>query len=367
MTSIVAPNRLLWADPNRNPLSTDGVNGDSWINWQTTDLFQKTNNQWQARFKMRGGGGPTGKAGNNGISLLHGVVAPTDLIGRVGEWYIWTTAPGGPRLYGPKGPGTWPTSYAGLAQIVFKAGAPAGGDGVDGQFLLDTASGVFYGPKAAGAWPSAPSAIFTTILTGAGAPSNGLGTNGQAYFDTAAGALYQAKTGGVWPSSPALLKAVLIGTGAPAGGLGADGQLYIDTASSVIYGPKASGSWPAGVSLVGPLPFGTPTPWVTATAYTATAPASAVLFAGSSYVCEVSHAAGVFATDLAAGKWRLLAAKGADGTGVGNVNTTGAVVGGRLAAYADTSGNLIQDSGLVTTDVDEAVTAAALFNAINFV
>jgi len=198
MTSIVAPNRLLWAEPNRNPLSTDGVNGDSWINWQTTVLFQKAENKWQARFKMRGGGGPAGQPGRNGVSLLHGTVAPDPLIGRVGEWYIWTTAPGGPRLYGPRGASSWPSDYAGLSPFLFKAGAPLVGEGVNGQYSLDTAAGVLYGPKTAGAWSATPAAIFTSIITGTGAPSNGLGVDGQIYIDTASGNLYAAKSGGVW-------------------------------------------------------------------------------------------------------------------------------------------------------------------------
>ncbi len=50
--------------------------------------------------------------------------------------------------------------------------------------------------------------------------------------------------------------------------------------------------------------------WVTTTVY---AVADAVEEAGSSYVCIVAHTAGVFATDLSAAKWELMAQKGADG------------------------------------------------------
>jgi hypothetical protein len=52
---------------------------------------------------------------------------------------------------------------------------------------------------------------------------------------------------------------------------------------------------------------------VTSTAYTATAPASYVSQGGSSYVCLISHTSGTFATDLAAGKWGVVANKGDTG------------------------------------------------------
>jgi hypothetical protein len=56
-----------------------------------------------------------------------------------------------------------------------------------------------------------------------------------------------------------------------------------------------------------------PTAWLTATAYTATAPKSVVTTGGETYVCLTSHTSGTFATDLAAVKWIKVAAKGTDG------------------------------------------------------
>jgi hypothetical protein len=50
--------------------------------------------------------------------------------------------------------------------------------------------------------------------------------------------------------------------------------------------------------------------WVTATAY---ALKDYVTNGGNGYVCIVAHTAGVFATDLAAGKWALVATQGAQG------------------------------------------------------
>lgn len=56
--------------------------------------------------------------------------------------------------------------------------------------------------------------------------------------------------------------------------------------------------------------------WQTATAY---APSDIVQESGNSYVCLVAHTSGVFATDLAALKWELFAAKGSSGAGTGDV------------------------------------------------
>lgn len=70
-------------------------------------------------------------------------------------------------------------------------------------------------------------------------------------------------------------------------------------------------SWLA--SLNGVAPWTTATPWANGTSYSATAPASVVVHNGSSYLCLVSHTSGVFATDLAANKWRAIVTKGDTG------------------------------------------------------
>lgn len=53
-------------------------------------------------------------------------------------------------------------------------------------------------------------------------------------------------------------------------------------------------------------------PWVTSTAFVLN---DVVEEAGSSYICVEAHTSGVFATDLAAVKWELVAEKGDPGTG----------------------------------------------------
>jgi microcystin-dependent protein len=56
--------------------------------------------------------------------------------------------------------------------------------------------------------------------------------------------------------------------------------------------------------------------WVTATAYVLN---NLVSNSGNSYICTTAHTSDVFATDLAAGKWELLASKGAAGAGSGDM------------------------------------------------
>lgn len=56
--------------------------------------------------------------------------------------------------------------------------------------------------------------------------------------------------------------------------------------------------------------------WLTGTSYQIN---DAVKEGGSSYICIVAHTSGVFATDLAAAKWDLIAEKGAAGAGTGDM------------------------------------------------
>ena len=61
-------------------------------------------------------------------------------------------------------------------------------------------------------------------------------------------------------------------------------------------------------------------PWVTATAYAINA---LVSDSGNSYICVEAHTSGAtFANDLAAGKWEVLASKGASGAGSGDLVST---------------------------------------------
>lgn len=116
---------------------------------------------------------------------------------------------------GPAGP-TGADGPSGGRTVLSGAGNPVGGQGVDGDFYIQTTAWTIFGPKAAGAWPAG-----VTII----------GANG---------------TNGVNGLT------ILNGAGAPSNGLGSNGDFYINTTIYSIYGPKAAGTWPAGVTLVGP-------------------------------------------------------------------------------------------------------------------
>lgn len=75
--------------------------------------------------------------------------------------------------------------------------------------------------------------------------------------------------------------------------------------------------------------------WLTGTPY---APSDLVETGGSSYVCIVPHTSGTFATDLAAGKWQIMAEKGAAGAGTGDMLKTENLSG--LANYTTARSNM---------------------------
>jgi hypothetical protein len=227
------------------------------------------------------------------------------------------------------------------------AGALHGPQGVPGEV----------GP----ATPGTPGADGTSTRNGPAAPTTGDGNDGDFWIQTSgAGApiLFGPKAGGTWPAGIPMM--ILVhGSTAPAIGTGVSGQLYIDYVAGKLYGPKAGTAWGTGKSLVGPTgstgptgntgPTGAPGPeswavpvdWVTATPYVATSPRSVVVMTGETYVCLISHTSGTFATDVSAGRWKKVAAKGADGAGSGNVNYAGGVTTGNVVVVGSAA-NTIQ-------------------------
>lgn len=86
---------------------------------------------------------------------------------------------------------------------------------------------------------------------------------------------------------------------------------YVDATPPGQQGPI--GLTGAASTVPGPAAWSAPAAWITATAYSAGPPAGVVTTGGETYVCLVGHTSGTFATDLAAGKWLKVAAKGVDG------------------------------------------------------
>jgi hypothetical protein len=167
-----------------------------------------------------------------------------------------------------------------------------------------------YGPKAAGQWPSLGISL--------------VGPQGQQGVQGFSGVPGPAGTDG---------NTILHGTVTPSATYGNDGDFYINTTTYVMYGPKTAGSWTgAGQDIVGPQSWTTPVAWVTNTAYVVGPPASCVTNSASCYVCLANHTSGVFNTDLAAGKWVLLA-QGTLGGGVGEAPSDSTTYGRNNAAW----------------------------------
>ena len=123
--------------------------------------------------------------------------------------------------------------------ILNGSAAPTSGDGVSGDFWLDTITTTIYGPKAAGAWPGTG----VSLIGAAGAA----GADGA---DGAAGAAGADGADGAAGADGADGRTVLNGAANPTS-QGVDGDFYINTTTNTIFGPKAAGAWGTGVSLVG--------------------------------------------------------------------------------------------------------------------
>jgi hypothetical protein len=171
---------------------------------------------------------------------------------------------GGMIIYGTGG--SWSVDDCARNIYLLAVGAP--GEVIYAEMIhywLNTATGDIYGPKVGGAWGpivlniiGAPGAAGNTVLYGAGAPGGGTGVNGNFYIDTATSFIYGPKAGGAWPAGVSMIgapgaagNAVLNGVVPPAAGDGVNGDFWLDTVTHLFYGPKAGGAWPAGALLPG--------------------------------------------------------------------------------------------------------------------
>jgi len=108
-------------------------------------------------------------------------------------------------------------------------------------------------------------------------------------------------------------------------------------------GPTGSVGPQGDTGEAGPAAWTEVTTWLTATVYAVGPPANVVTQGGESFVCAIPHTSGSFATDLAAGRWVKVAAKGADGAGAGDVlkpATSGN--SGKLALFGNADGSQLE-------------------------
>lgn len=80
-----------------------------------------------------------------------------------------------------------------------------------------------------------------------------------------------------------------------------------------LQGPQGIQGPQGNTGATGPAAWSSVSAWTTGTSYVVGPPASVVTEGGSTYVCRVGHTSGTFATDLAAGRWALIAMKGDTG------------------------------------------------------
>ncbi|MET3969082.1 hypothetical protein [Bradyrhizobium sp. S3.9.1] len=149
-------NTILYAA--RDPVPADGNNGDSWINSTTWFFFgPKMNHAWPAGVDMIG------------ATILSGTADPIAGQGADGDFHINTATH---MFFGPKAAGAWPAGVSMIGPqgpqgiqgipgntVLYGAANPIAGQGVDGDFYINTTTHFLFGPKAAGAWPAGTSLV----------------------------------------------------------------------------------------------------------------------------------------------------------------------------------------------------------------
>jgi hypothetical protein len=131
-----------------NPVGTTGVNGNFYINTTTNFMFgPKAGGAWPAGTSLVGPQGPQGVQGAQGVQ---GPIGNTGAQGPQGN--TGAVGPQGPQ--GAQGAQGIPGNT-----VLYGAGPPASGTGVNGNFYIDTTASFIYGPKAAGAWPAGTSLV----------------------------------------------------------------------------------------------------------------------------------------------------------------------------------------------------------------
>jgi trimeric autotransporter adhesin len=180
--------------------------------------------------------GSQGPQGLQGLTGLTGASGPQGPIGLTGA-------------QGPKGD-TGLTGSQGIQGLIGLAGQngsngldgktvlngatpPQLSNGIDGDFYIDSLSGIIYGPKTALGWGSGFSLIGSQGIQGVQGLTGSQGIQGIAGVNGLDG------------------KSLLNGVIDPQIIDGIDGDFYINTSTNSIFGPKTSSGWGASVSLIG--------------------------------------------------------------------------------------------------------------------
>jgi len=144
--------------------TASGNTGDIYLNTATGGFYKNTSTggsgtTWTLQYTQS-----SGPAGPRGNSILNSAANPTSSDGTNGDFWLNTTTN---TLYGPKAAGVWPGTGLSLSPatpntILNGITAPSSGVGNNGDFYLNTNTYYLYGPKAAGAWPAGVS-LFGSI------------------------------------------------------------------------------------------------------------------------------------------------------------------------------------------------------------
>ena len=233
--------------------------------------------------------GPAGATGQQGIQGVDGAQGPAGPMGAQGAHGLKgdTGTQGSAGSIGPQGPGgstgaagtagatgpqgiqgpigsTGPQGTAGIAgqtiianKAVLNGNAdPTTGQGIVGDYYVNTQTNYVFGPKTSEGWPAAGVNMVGPIgPTGLQGPVGTQGIQGSAGAAGQTGP--QGPTGaqgaqGIAGQTVIADRAALNGAADPTT-QGVDGDYYVNTATNVLFGPKAGSTWPkVGVNMVGP-------------------------------------------------------------------------------------------------------------------
>jgi hypothetical protein len=158
--------------------TTEGVDGDFYLNTATSTLFGPKATTWPAGVPLVG---PQGSQGDPGADGADGAVGPTGPTGAAG-------ADGSDGAQGPAGNDGADGAAGADGKTVLNGAVDPTTEGVDGDFFINTTSNTLFGPKAAGSWPSGVSLVGPAGANGSDGADGAQGPAGPAGATGATGA-----------------------------------------------------------------------------------------------------------------------------------------------------------------------------------